>query len=101
MAFNNGLRVPFRNWLAMQQTLSPAIVATITVAEQLFTVPGVPDPATTPSIVIANKPTVQAGLGMCSSRASAANQVGLSFVNPTVAGITPTASEVYIIVAMW
>lgn len=100
MAFNSG-RTPFRNALAIVETLSPAIVATITVAEQLFTVPGVPDPATTPSIVMVNKPTVQAGLGLAGARASAANQVGIAFVNPTAAGITPTAGEAYNIVVLW
>jgi len=73
--------------------LSPAIVATITVAEQTFTVNGL----AVGDFVAVVKPTTQAGLGVCSARVSAANQIAISFVNPTAAGITPTASETYLI----
>lgn len=72
-------------------TLSPAIVAANTTAEQLFTVTGVK----TGDVVVVNKPTAQAGLGIVGIRVSAANQVGITFSNNTAAGITPTASEVY------
>lgn len=72
-------------------TLSPAIVAANTTAEQLFTVTGVK----TSDMVVVNKPTAQAGLGIVGIRVSAANQVGITFSNNTAAGITPTASEVY------
>lgn len=73
--------------------LSPAIVATITVAEQTFTVNGV----AVGDFVAVVKPTTQAGLGVCSARVSAANTVAISFVNPTAGGITPTAAETYLI----
>jgi hypothetical protein len=72
-------------------TLSPAIVNANTCAEQTFTVTGV----ATGDVVVVNKPTAQAGLGVSGVRASAANQVGINFCNNTAAGITPTASEVY------
>lgn len=72
-------------------TLSPAIVAANTTAEQLFTVTGVK----VNDVVVVNKPTAQAGLGIVGVRVSAANQVGITFSNNTAAGITPTASEVY------
>lgn len=72
-------------------TLSPSIVAANTTAEQLFTVTGVK----TSDMIVVNKPTSQAGLGIVGARASAANQVGITFSNNTAAGITPTASEVY------
>lgn len=72
-------------------TLSPALVAANTTAEQLFTVTGV----NVSDVVVVNKPTAQAGLGIVGVRASAANQVGITFSNNTAAGITPTASEVY------
>lgn len=77
-----------------QATLSPAIVNTITTSEQAFTVgPGGYD--INSGNVIVCKPTNQAGLAICSARISSATQISITFVNPTAAGITPTASEVY------
>lgn len=73
--------------------LSPAIVATITVAEQTFAVNGL----AVGDFVAVVKPTTQAGLGVCSARVSAANTLAITFVNPTVAGITPTAGETYLV----
>jgi hypothetical protein len=73
--------------------LTPAIVATITTAEQLFTVPGV----NVNDRIFVTKPTAQAGLGIAGARVSAANQIGITFINPTAAGITPTAAETYLI----
>lgn len=102
MAFGSPPGTGFRNILAVQTTLTPAAVLTITSAEQTFTVPGIPDPALFTSIVLVSKPTAQAGLiGPFNARASAANQIGISFGNPTVASITPTAGEIYNVVAMW
>lgn len=72
-------------------TLSPAIVAANTSAEQLFTVTGI----AVGDVVYVNKPTAQAGLGIVGFRVSAANQVGITFGNFTAAGITPTAAESY------
>ena len=72
-------------------TLSPAFVAPTTCAEQLFTVTGVK----VGDVVNVNKPTAQAGLAIGGSRASAANQIGITFINPTAGAIVPTASEVY------
>lgn len=72
-------------------TLTPAAVAANTTAEQLFTVTGVK----VGDVVVVNKPTAQAGLGIVGIRASAANQVGITFSNNTAAAITPTAGEVY------
>ena len=70
-------------------TISPAIVNANTTAEQLFTVTGV----LVGDFVFVNKPTTQAGLGICGARASAANQIGITFNNNTASGITPTASQ--------
>lgn len=72
-------------------TLSPASVAANTTAEQTFTVTGL---AAT-SLVIVNKPTAQAGLGIAGVRVSAANTLAINFSNDTSGSITPTASEVY------
>lgn len=73
-------------------TLSPSIVNTITAGEQTFTVPGV---LASDICMAVQKPTAQAGLGIAGVRVTAANTVGIIFVNPTAGNITPTASEVY------
>ncbi|HEY8879207.1 MAG TPA: hypothetical protein VIN03_16685 [Roseateles sp.] len=72
-------------------TLSPAIVAANTTAEQTFTVTGLQ----VGDIITAYKPTAQAGLSLVGARVSAANTLALTFGNNTGAGITPTASEIY------
>lgn len=77
----------------LSATLSPAIVAANTTAEQTFTVTGL----AVGDVVMVNKPTTQAGLGIVGARVSAANTLAITFSNNTAAGITPTASEVYAI----
>ena len=72
-------------------TLSPALVAANTTAEQTFTVNGLQ----VGDWVGVIKPTNQAGLAVVNSRVSAANTLAISFGNFTAAGITPTASQVY------
>lgn len=80
-----------------QQTLSPALIATITAAEQALTVgtTAANGPATTDFLAAINKPTAQAGLGFHGGRISAANTLQFSLSNPTAASVTPTASQVY------
>ncbi|HEU4707933.1 MAG TPA: hypothetical protein VFS17_01340 [Methylophilaceae bacterium] len=73
-------------------TLSPALVAANTTAEQTFTVPGV---LASDKVLGISKPTAQAGLGIVGWRVSAANTVAITFSNNTAAGITPTASQTY------
>lgn len=75
-------------------TISPAIVATITAAEQTFAVVGV---LASDVEAFINKPTQQAGLGVCQGRVSSAGNIAITFVNPTAAGITPTAGETYVV----
>ena len=75
-------------------TLSPAQVAADTTAEELFTVTGI---AAT-SLVYVSKPTAQAGLGICGYRASAANQIGITFSNATAGALTPTATQLYTVI---
>lgn len=72
-------------------TLSPALVAVNTTAEQTFTVNGLQ----VGDHVIVNKPTTQAGLGIVGSRVSAANTLAITFSNNTAGTITPTAGQVY------
>lgn len=77
-------------------SLSPALVAANTTAEQTFTVTGL---EVGDVILSVNKPTAQAGLGIVGFRVSAANQIAITFSNNTAAGITPTAAETYKIIA--
>jgi hypothetical protein len=73
-------------------TLSPAIVAANTTAEQTFTVPGV---RASDKVMGISKPTAQAGLGIVGWRVSADSTVGITFSNNTGSGITPTAAQSY------
>lgn len=76
-------------------TINPASVATITTAEQTFTVPGL----VVGDMVFANKPSLTTGLGVANARVSAANTLALTFVNPT-AGAIDAASEVWSILCV-
>lgn len=74
-------------------TLSPAIVAANTTAEQTFTISGLV--ASTDTVIGVSKPTAQAGLGIVGWRVSADNTIAITFSNNTGSGITPTASQSY------
>ena len=84
-----------------QITLTPAIVAANTTAEQTFAATGIGlSTGGFPSIlpgdfVWVNKPTAQAGLGIVGARVSANDTLAITFSNNTGSGITPTAGEVY------
>ena len=75
---------------------SPAIVATIVAAEQSITLTGA---AVGDIVVTVNKPTQQT-VGLNNGRISAANVLKMAFTNPTAAGVTPTAAEVYDVVLL-
>lgn len=79
-----------------EPTLSPAAVSPSTSAEQTFTVPGLDVNDT----VFVNKPTAQAGIGIVGVRVSAADTLAITFMNVTGGSITPTASQVYSVVAV-
>lgn len=74
-------------------TLSPASVAANTSAEQTFAATGIG--LLTTDLVVVQKPTAQAGLGIVGQRVSALDTLALTFGNFTGSSITPTASEVY------
>lgn len=74
-------------------TISPAIVAANTTAEQTFALTGL----AVGDVVNVNKPTSQAGLGVVGARVSAASTIAITFSNNTAAGITPTAAETYVV----
>lgn len=81
------------NALLLGLTISPASVATITSAEQTFTLPGLQ----LGDVVTVTKPTTQAGLGIVNSRVTATNTIGITFMNTTAGPIVPTAGETYIV----
>jgi hypothetical protein len=81
--------------MLLQAALTPSIVNTITAPEQTFTVRGL----LVGDIVFVNKPSAQAGLGIAGARVTAADTLGITFVNPTAGNITPTA-ETYIILVI-
>lgn len=70
-------------------SITPAEVATITTAEQTFTVNGVK----VGDAVQVSPPGHQAGVTIGTARVSAADTVAITFVNPTAAGVTPTAGS--------
>jgi hypothetical protein len=74
-------------------TLSPASVANATAAEQTFDASSIG--LQTGDVVLVQKPTTQAGLGIVGSRVSATDVLAVTFMNATAATITPTASQVY------
>lgn len=79
----------------MKATLSPAQVNANTTAEQTFSVKGLR--LATDMICAVSKPTAQAGLGIVGWRVTANDTLGITFSNNTGTGITPTASQLYLI----
>lgn len=75
-------------------TINPAAVSANTTSEQTFTVNGL----NTTDILVVNKPSHNAGLGIVNARVSAANTLALTFMNTTGFSINP-GEEVYRIVA--
>ncbi len=84
---------PVAPFVLYSQALTPASVAANTTAEQSFNVTGVP----ALSVVVVNKQSAQAGLGITGARVTGANFVGITFANFTATPITPTAAETYVI----
>jgi hypothetical protein len=74
-------------------TLSPALVAANTTAEQTFACPGL----VKTDFVSVVKPSAQAGLGIVGIRCSAPDVVAITFINATIGALTPTAAEAYLV----
>jgi hypothetical protein len=73
-------------------TLTPALIAQATCAEQTLTVKGLK----VGDAVFLTKPTAQAGLGIVGARVSAADTLAITYCNvPSGGNITPTGGEVY------
>ena len=68
-------------------SLTPASVATIVVASQSVTIPGVD----ASDVVIPVQNPISNAVGLIGAKATAANTVSLTFVNPTAGALTPTA----------
>jgi hypothetical protein len=68
-------------------SLTPASVATITVAAQTLTLTGV---AAGDFVVCISNPITNA-VGITGTQATAANTISMSFVNPTAGALVPTA----------
>lgn len=85
----------FPSSMVISATLTPAAVGPNLFTEQSFNVGGIAGG----SVLIVNKPTAQAGLGITNARVIAPGVVGITFGNFTAATITPTAGEVYRFVA--
>jgi hypothetical protein len=71
------------------KSFTPAEVATITTAEQTVSIPGVK----VGDQVSVSPPGHEAGVVAAAARVTAADTVGVTFVNPTAAGVTPTAGN--------
>jgi hypothetical protein len=80
--------------LRFSVVLDPASVAAATSAEQTVTCTGV---AVGDIVIAVNKPSTTAGVGIVNARVTAANTVGLTFMNATAGAVDP-ASETYQIV---
>lgn len=70
-------------------TLTPAIVATITAVAQNFAGTGIG--LLTSDVVVVTPPSTVSGVMQGAAYVSAADQLSIQFVNPTIAGVTPPA----------
>lgn len=78
-------------------TLTPSAIAANTAIEQTFTTfSGL---TTADTVCFVEKPTAQGGLGIVGVRVVAADNVGITFANVTGSAITPTAGQIYKVVA--
>lgn len=76
------------------QGLSPNVVGTSQAQTQAITITN-GSPFVVGDMLLVNKPTAQAGLGILNARVSTASIAVLNFANLTAAGVTPTAGEAY------
>jgi hypothetical protein len=86
----------FDRFCITQLSVNAASVGSSTSAEQTFTLPGI---ATSDIVVQVTKPSLTAGLSIGNSRVTAANTVGITFVNSTASPIDP-AAETYTFIVM-
>lgn len=81
---------------AIAPTLTSVGVATITTAEQTYTVPGL---QVGDLVISVNRPNnTPVGVGIVNARVSAANTLALTWVNPTAGSVTPGAGVFSIVI---
>lgn len=81
----------------ISSTLTPSAIAANTALEQTFTTfSGL---TTADTVCFVEKPTAQGGLGIVGVRVVAADNLGITFANVTGSAITPTAGQIYKVVA--
>lgn len=86
------------NQFALGPSLTPVEVATITCAEQSFTVQGL---KTTDIVFVTSQVAQTAGVGICGARVSAENTLTVNFCNPTADGVTPAAGQYNVLVTRY
>lgn len=82
--------IAIRGMGALAPVLTPAAVPPNSTIEQQFSVAGLRG-----SLVMATKPTAQAGIDIVGVRTVSSGVLGLTFANLTAATVTPTAAETY------
>ncbi len=93
----NIIRGAIQRLYVIGPTLTPVAVATITTAEQTFTINGL---AVGDVVLTVNRPNnTPVGVGITNARVSAVNTLALTFVNPTIASVTPGAGVYSICIA--
>lgn len=88
-------QAPFSNFqqvAVLSVPLTPVSVATVTIAEQSFTVTGLQ----VGDVIVWTKPALANAVAPVNMRVSAANTLTVAYVNPTAGALTPTA-ETYLI----
>lgn len=96
VANGSGAGIWKQRLVKLTQSLTPALIAGNTTAEQLLTVTGLV--LATDTVIGVSKPTAQAGLGIVGWRCSSNNTLGITFSNNTAGNITPTAAETYTVI---
>ena len=92
------VQAPFGNIVQMgllSVAVIPVSVAASASAEQTFTVAGLQ----TTDVVFVTKPSAQVGLSIATSRVSALNTLAITYSNPSIAAITPTAETYVFLIA--
>jgi hypothetical protein len=92
---SNGASSVFTAMGRISQSLTPVSVATITCAEQAFTVPGL----AVGDVVTVSPPGITAGVAPVCARVSAANTLQITFCNPTAGPLVPAAGVYQIFIA--
>lgn len=82
------LATPFKAVMVLSASLTPSSVATITTAEQTGTVTGL---VAGDYVTIVDSPARTNAVMWGNARVSAANEISITYVNPTAGSLTPPA----------